>query len=371
MMNIQKLIQSDEISLIARLSGILALALGGVLLLLLGLQTGAPVMANAAAVGLVTDENGVADMSWNWLIYQGLLRAEAELGVVGTVYTTTDAADYEPQLQQCAVDGNDLCLAVGWLMSPAIVSAASANPATKFAIVDGSCSQPFCDIYPSNLRALHFVEEEAGYLAGTLAGHMTQSDVIGAVATMKNVPAVRLYADGYRNGAQCSNSKVDVLIEYTGTWSDPELGAEVAQNMIAQGADAIFAIGGTTGVGAVLTATQSGAWGIGVDTDWYLSFFQNGGVTGSDKLLSSAMKRMDNGVFGTISDVISGTFTSGEVLYNLAAEGIGLAPFHEADPLVSQGVRDALDIVKQGIVSGTIAISDPCRPNLYLPVIEK
>jgi basic membrane protein A len=81
------------------------------------------------------------------------------------------------------------------------------------------------------------------------------------------------------------------------------------------------------------------------------------------------MKRMDNAVFDTISDVVSGTFTSGTVLYNLEVEGVGLAPFHEADPFVSQSVRNALDNVEQGIINGTIDVNDPCRDYIYLPMI--
>jgi basic membrane lipoprotein Med (substrate-binding protein (PBP1-ABC) superfamily) len=39
--------------------------------------------ANTVSVGLVTDKNTLADQSWNWTSYQGLRRAESELGGVG------------------------------------------------------------------------------------------------------------------------------------------------------------------------------------------------------------------------------------------------------------------------------------------------
>ena len=55
-----------------------------------------------------------------------------------------------------------------------------------------------------------------------------------------------------------------------------------------------------------------------------------------------------------------------------AVDGVGLAPFHEADPFVSQDVRDALDQVRQGIIDGTIDIDDICRNQyVYLPLILK
>jgi len=365
-MTTHKLNQPGRIVRAARLIGVIALAFSAVAVLMLALQAQGPAKANGVtAVGLIPSEHGVSDDVFNRLAYQGLLRAESELGIVGTVYTPTNSEDYGPKLQQCVDDGNALCISVGFMLGEATVNAADTYTGTDFAIVDVAFEG-----YPDNLRGMVFDEKEAGYLAGVLAGHMTQSDMIGAVAGME-VPPVVAFAEGYRNGAQCANSTVNVLVKYTGTFIDPDLGAQVAQDMISQGADAIFGVGGPTGNGGVITATQSGVWGIGVDFDIYTGVFENGALDGSDKVLSSAVKYIDNAVFGTISDVFSDTFTAGTVLYNLAKDGVGLAPFHEADPFVSQSVRDALDNTTQGIISGAIDIDFTCRFDVYLPLLVK
>ena len=323
-------------------------ALGGVVV------AGVRVQADPVAVGLVTDEATLADMGWNWLAYQGLLRAEAELGVVGTVYTSTSGADYEPNLQQCVTDGNDLCLAVGFLMTGAVSNIAPNYPTTDFAIVDAVLGN-----YPGNLRSMIFAEDEVGYLAGTLAGLMTESDFVGGIGGWPVPPVVR-FTEGYRHGVLCANPDATVLISSTNDFANPVLGAQVAQQMIGLGADVIFAPAGRTGAGAVLTATQSGVWGIGVDFDYYYSVFGGGAMAGVEYLLSSAMKRIDNAVYATIADEVAGTFTSGEVLYDLAVEGVGLAPFHEAELFVPVGVQNALDRVSYGIAHGLIDIWGPC-----------
>jgi basic membrane protein A and related proteins len=185
------------------------------------------------------------------------------------------------------------------------------------------------------------------------------------------IPPVVHFAEGYRNGAQCANGRARVLINYTGTFVEPNLGAQVAQQMIAQGADVIFGAAGSTGNGAILTATQSGRWGIGVDSDQYYTLFDNGLVAGANKLLSSAVKRVDNATYDSIADVISGTFTSGNVLYSLVDEGVGLAPFHGADLSVPQDVRNAIEAARQGIINGAIDVNEDCRVYLYLPLIRK
>jgi basic membrane protein A len=303
-------------------------------------------------------------MFFNWLAYQGVLRAESELGVVGTVYTPTNNTEYELKLQECVDAGNDLCISISWLMSDATVNVATANPGIRFALVDWSPGNP-----PGNLLGMLFNEKESGYLAGTLAGLMTQSDIVGAVGGLEQVPGVVNFVEGYRNGAQCINESALVLKQYTHTFLDPDLGAAIAQDMISWGADVIFAPAGLTGVGAVLTATQTGAWGIGTDTDWYITVFENGAVEGADKLLTSAMKRVDNAVFDTISEVKTGLFTSGTVLYDLVVEGVGLAPYHETDPYIPQGVRDEIELVRQGIINGTVNIHDDCRNFIYIPII--
>ena len=329
----------------------------GLVILAAAVIGAAGVQSQAVAVGLVFDNPaGAVDKSFNQMAYQGLLQAEADLGVVGTIYTPTSEADYEPLLEQCVDDGNDLCLSVGYLMAGATWDAAAANPGVDFAIVDVGW-----DSYPSNLRGMEFADDEVGYLAGTLAGLMTSSDVVGAVGGMQ-IPPVQAFLEPYRYGAGCANPDARVIITYTGTFVDPDLGAQGAQAQMAQGADVIFAVAGPTGSGAILTATQSGAWGIGVDIDEYYTTFGGGSVPGSDRLLTSAMKRIDNAVYDTIADEVVGAFTPGTALYNLAVDGVGLAPFHEAEPSVPPSVVQALNVVKAGLLSGTIDPWDSCAP---------
>jgi hypothetical protein len=125
---------------------------------------------------------------------------------------------------------------------------------------------------------------------------------------------------------------------------------------MSQGADVIFGAGGQTGSGAILHATQAGAWGIGVDLDEYYTTFQGGAVAGSRYLLSSATKLVDNAVYATVADYLAGSFTAGTKLYDLSNDGVGLAPFHEADSDVPQAVRDALAMIgyNSQVVTATV-----------------
>ena len=120
-------------------------------------------------------------------------------------------------LQPCVTDGNVMCIAVGFGMGDAANSAAIANPAVSFAILDYSPTAP-----PANLRGIMFNEKQSGYLAGALAGKMTTSDTVGVVGGMAIQPVIN-FAEGYHNGARCAHPNADVLINYTSTFTDPPL----------------------------------------------------------------------------------------------------------------------------------------------------
>lgn len=328
-----------------------------------------PATASTVKVGLITDTGGVHDSGFNWMAYQGLLRAEADFGVVGTVYTSTTSSDYALNLGKCAVnDQNNLCITVGFLTLDDITAAATAHPSTNFAILDIAVNGS-----PANLRGINFNSRQAAYLAGILAGSMSQSKVVGDIGGMI-IPPVTDFTVPFSNGAGCATPAASTLITYTNSFINYSLGAQVAQVMISHGADVIFAPAGNTGTGAVITATQSGVWGIGVDTDYFETVFANGALPGANKLLTSVLKRIDNGVYNTIHDVVDGSFTGGNVVYGLAEGGVGLAPYHLADAAIPMNVKELLSQVRGEIIAGMIDVNSPvCTTSvlnkfIFLPV---
>ena len=139
-------------------------------------------------VGLVTDIGGLDDRSFNFLANKGLERAESELGVEGRVVISRSNSDYVPNLTSLAKAKYDLVIAVGFLMADALDTVAKQFPNTNFAIID--FAQEEMKSKPKNVRGLLFKEQEAGYLAGYLAGLVTKQEggsqqVIGSVGGLK------------------------------------------------------------------------------------------------------------------------------------------------------------------------------------------
>jgi basic membrane protein A and related proteins len=306
-------------------------------------------------VGLVTDVGKVNDGTFNQFAYEGLKRAEQELGVETAFIETQAQADYEKNMDQFANQGFDMIIGVGFLMGDAVKANATKHPDIKYTIVDFA----YDPVVP-NVRGLVFSEDEAGYLAGALAASMSKSNVIGVVGGVE-IPPVQKYVMGYENGAKSIKADIDVKKVYIDSFTDRARGAEAAKDFISQGADVIFGAGGQTGSGGIQAAAQQGVWVIGVDQDEYLTTFQNGATPGSDKLLSSAMKRVDNAVFGAIKDASEGKLEGGTSVNTAASEGVGLAPFHDADASIPADVKSKLDEILKGLADGSV------KTNVTLP----
>jgi basic membrane protein A len=269
-------------------------------------------------VGLVTDIGGLDDRSFNFLANKGLERAESDLGVEGRVVISRANADYVPNLSSLAKANYDLVIAVGFLMADAVATVAQQFPDTNFAIID--FSQADLKSKPENVRGLLFKEQEAGYLAGYLAGLVTKQEagsqqVIGSVGGLK-IPPVDRYIAGYQAGAEKASPGITTLNSYSQDFVDQAKCKEAALDQIARGAHVIFQVAGQCGLGALSAAKEKNARGIGVDADQsYLGEF----------ILTSALKKVDVAVYQTAQTVQDGTFSGGEnTVFDVASGAVGL-----------------------------------------------
>src|SRR5215210_8999602 len=90
----------------------------------------------ALRVGLVTDVGQLNDRGFNQLAFQGLKRAEQELGVEGRVLESTSDAEYVPNHSSLAEEGYDVVIGVGFAQGEAVAKVAEQFPDAKFVIID-------------------------------------------------------------------------------------------------------------------------------------------------------------------------------------------------------------------------------------------
>ncbi|MCU0493702.1 MAG: BMP family ABC transporter substrate-binding protein [Chloroflexaceae bacterium] len=325
--------------------------------------TAAPTAAAAATtapaaqlkVGLVTDLGKVNDGTFNEFAHKGAERAAQEFGLEYKYIETVAQADYEKNIQTLINEDFDIIVTVGFLIAEGTLKAAQANPDVKFIGVD--------QFYPlngeagksaPNLVGLQFREDQAGFMAGAMAGMMTQSGTVGVVAGI-DIPPVKRFANAFKHGAEYVRPGVNVLITYVPSFTDPAAGASTATQMIGEGADVIFGAGGPTGSGGIKAAAEAGAFVIGVDQDEFTTTFGAGQTPGADRILTSAIKRVDVSVYDEIKNVVNGTFKGdGIALYDAAADGVGYADFHQAASAIPDGVKTRMEAIFAKLADGSL-----------------
>jgi basic membrane lipoprotein Med (substrate-binding protein (PBP1-ABC) superfamily) len=299
------------------------------------------------SVVLVTDIGKIDDRTFNQYAYEGMEGAAECFGFETSYIETASEADYARNIETALSSDPSLVVTVGFLLAADTLAAAEANPDVQWIGID-----QFQEAYPDNYTGVLFREDQGGYLAGTMAGLLTESNVIGVVGGREDVPPVVRFVNAYETGAKAVNPDVNVLSIYNESFTDPAKGASDAAQFIGEGADVIFGAGGPTGSGGVQEATQQGLWGIGVDQDEYFTTFNGGEAPGSEFLATSAIKRVDLGVFDNIASAIAGSFAGGIFTLDAANDGITYAPFHDAE--IPDDVAAQLEEVRQGLADGSI-----------------
>lgn len=312
-------------------------------------------------VGLVTDTGGVNDKSFNQSAWAGVQKAVAEFGVEARFIESKQPTDYEKNIDQFATENYDIIITVGFLMGDSTAAKARQYPNIKFGIVDypyfptegsPSCNETVKDCYDDgglkNVTSLTFQEDEVGFLAGVVAGGMTQSNVVCSVAGIEIPPVVR-FVTGYQNGAKWINPNVTALNVYVPSFVDPAKGKETGNSMIDQGCDVVFGVGGNTGNGGLLAAKERGRMAIGVDVDQYETYPEV-----RDILLTSAAKNVDVAVFEFIKSVREGNFKAGIVTANIRNDGVGLAPYHDWESRIPDSVKAKVQEAIKGLKDGTL-----------------
>jgi basic membrane protein A and related proteins len=303
---------------------------------------GGEAQGESIKVGMVTDIGGLNDRSFNFLANKGMEQAQSELGTDTRVLISDSNGDYVPNLTTLAQQQFDLIVPVGFLMADATNTVASKVPSANFAIVDFSAAG--LKDKPMNVQGLLFKENEAGYLAGYLAGLWAKDNNAKTVSTVggQKIPPVDAYIAGFQAGAKKASPGIETLNGYSQDFVDQAKCKEIALDQIAQGSKVVFQVAGGCGLGALDAAKEKSVQGIGVDADQaYLG----------PHILTSALKKVDVAVFQAVKRAQAGNFKGGtDVIATVENGGVGLGKLSAE----GQKYADQIQQVEDQIASGEI-----------------
>jgi basic membrane protein A len=211
-----------------------------------------------------------------------------------------------------------------------------------------------------NVANINFAANEASFLVGAAAALTTKTDNVGFLGGT-NTPLIQAFEAGYTAGVHEVDPGIEVQTQYLAQedaekgFFDPAGGETASTGMYENGADVVYHAAGKSGLGlfdAVESAGQ-GNWAIGVDSDQYLTVDPDQ----QPFVLTSALKRIDTGVFEFAEAVANGKPLSGYVFYDLADRGVD---YSTSNPKLSKDVVAQLEDYKQQVIAGKITV--PTQP---------
>ena len=208
-----------------------------------------------------------------------------------------------------------------------------------------------------NVLSLLFKQNEGSYVVGYMAAMASQTGYITFCGGMSNTVLLDFYA-GYKQGALAYNPDIRVEETWMNSFSDPSTGKNVATASYSDGADVVFACGGSAGLGVFEAALDfDGAKVIGVDGNQGAAFEAAGDTEKAARTITSMTKNVNQGFYDTCKKELDGTLEYGQN-YRLGLNGgyVGAAVTAATEATFTAEQLAAVEDIKAKIASGEIVV---------------
>lgn len=310
-------------------------------------------------VGLTFDVGGRGDQSFNDSAAAGIEKAEGDLGITFDEAEPNSDGSNRAELLQLQADNSALVLGIGFLFEADVTAVAAENPDVNFAVIDSAMLADGAPI-GENIAGLTFAEEQGSFLVGAAAALKSETGTVGFIGGVSGFGLIEKFEAGFIAGAKAVNPDITIQSQYITEFPDfdgffaPDRAKEIASAMYEGGADVVYHAAGGSGAGlfeaakATSEATGSKVWAIGVDSDQYNTVSPEV----QEYILTSMLKRVDVAVYEIIASQADGSFTAGNVVYDLSVDGVGYSTSGGfVDDIAAQ-----LDEYKAQIIAGDIVV---------------
>ena len=271
-------------------------------------------------VAMICDSS-INDGGWGAACYNAMVAAAEKKGWQTEVTDSiSQDAYYDSIVAYCAL-GYDMIYAPGNQYTDAVLQAAEEYPDVAFALLNGAVDTPEKAVN-KNVSSLLPNAQQIGWIAGALAGLMTESGKLGFIGGME-LDTTKGKIAGYEEAAKFVGEKEGKEIEllnvpYANSFSDAPKGKEFATELIAQGADVFFGDASAVDSGAreAIDAANAASgsvtiYDIGQPAD---ILGQNeciicSQVTDNSAMVAASMEAVEAGTFG--GEVLYGTLQNG------------------------------------------------------------
>jgi basic membrane protein A and related proteins len=313
---------------------------------------------------IVSDEGGFDDKSFNQLSFEGAEKAADELGVELKDVQSNAETEYGPNITNLVDENCNAIVAVGFALSAATVEAANANEDIDFILVDDAADADFDGkADAANVKPLLYDTAQAAFLAGYLAAGYSETGKVGTFGG-REFPTVTIFMDGFKQGVDHYNEVKGADVEvvgwdgttgsFTGGFEANQDAKQVAVNILDQGVDVIFPVGGPIYQSAQQAIKESGKdiALIGADADLYET-----DPSTADVVLTSVLKAMDLSTYEAVLSSGNDEFDPTAYVGTLENEGVGIADLHDFSDKVDSELQDEVTQLRQDIIDGKVTVT--------------
>ena len=272
-------------------------------------------------VAMICDSS-VSDGGWGMACYNAMIDAAAKYGWE-TAYSDSIAqsAYYESIVSFCDLD-YDLIYAPGNQYTDAILQAAEEYPDIAFALLNGGADTP-AKAANANVTSLLPDAQQVGWIAGILAGLMTETGKVAFIGGMEIDTTKGKYA-GFVESAEYIGQQEGKTVEaldvvYSGDFSASDKGIEFAKAMMDQGADVFFGDASAVDSGARQAIDEANAAAGSVKV---YDIAQPGDFLGQNECIIGSQVTDNSGLVGLCMEAVeNGTF-GGETIFGTMQNGV-------------------------------------------------
>ncbi|GAA4718492.1 basic membrane protein A [Promicromonospora umidemergens] len=312
---------------------------------------------------IVSDQGGFDDKSFNQLSYEGVTAAAEELGATPHEVESASESDYKGNVESLVAEGCNAIVTVGFALSATTIESAKANPDIDYIIIDDAADADFDGTADAeNIKPILYDTAQGAFLAGYLAAGYSEAGKVGTYGGQE-FPTVTIFMDGFKQGIDYYNETKGEQVElvgwdgkkgsFTGSFAADPAAKTTAKNIIDQGVDVLFPVGGPIYQGAMDAIADSGkdVAIIGADAD----FFETDPTT-QNVVLTSVLKRMD--VSAKEAVVASGNdeFDPTPYVGTLENGGVDIAPLHNFEDKVDPALWEETQALKESIIAGEVEV---------------
>ncbi|PWR19551.1 BMP family protein [Zavarzinia aquatilis] len=276
---------------------------------------------------------------WVNQIHVALEKAKTEHGIDYAYSESVKSADFERVMREYAEKGYKLITGDAFGAERIARKVAKDYPDVAFVFGSGiGPAEPNFGVFDNWIH-------EPAYLSGLIAGKMTKTNVVGAVAAMP-IPEVNRLVNAFCAGAKEANPAVKCKFSFIGSFFDPPKAKEAALAQIESGVDVIYA----ERFGVIEAAVEKKVLAI--------SNMSDQSSLGPDTVITGPVWDMGPTIAQAVKLVKAGVFTAQDFggFSTMAKGGSYLAPYHKFDTLLPAEVKDLVAKKTAEIMDGTYRV---------------